>query len=157
MRIGHGLDAHRFAAGRKLVLGGVAIEHHQGLAGHSDADVVCHALCDALLGAAGDGDIGRHFPDTDQKYRNISSLILLDAVVQRCFDQQMKVANADITIVCQAPKLAPFIEEMEGNLARHCRVEPAQINIKATTTEEMGYVGRQEGIVCHAVALLEQN
>jgi 2-C-methyl-D-erythritol 4-phosphate cytidylyltransferase/2-C-methyl-D-erythritol 2,4-cyclodiphosphate synthase len=157
MRIGHGFDAHRFAAGRKLVLGGVDIEHHQGLAGHSDADVVCHALCDALLGAAGDGDIGRHFPDTDEKYRNISSLILLEAVVERCLDRQMKVANADITIICQAPKLASFIEEMESNLARHCRVDPAQINIKATTTEKMGYAGRQEGIGCHAVILLEQN
>ncbi len=157
VRIGHGFDAHRYAAGRKLVLGGVEIDYHQGLAGHSDADVVCHALCDALLGAAGDGDIGRHFPDTDEKYRNISSLILLDAVVQRCFERQMKLANADITIVCQAPKLASFIEEMESNLARCCRVDPAQINIKATTTEKMGYVGRQEGIGCHAVILLEQN
>lgn len=157
LRIGHGFDAHRFAQGRKLVLGGVEIEHHHGLAGHSDADVVCHALCDAMLGALGDGDIGRHFPDSDDQYRGVSSLLLLDRVVQRCFSQSMRLANADITIVCQAPKLAPFVKEMEKNLIDRCQAAPGQLNIKATTTEKMGYIGRQEGISCHAVVLLEEN
>ncbi len=156
IRIGHGFDAHRFAENRKLVLGGVEIDHSLGLAGHSDADVVCHALCDAMLGAIGGGDIGRHFPDSDECYRGISSLILLDAVVDQCLARGMKMVNADVTIVCQAPKLAPFIEKMEKTLAHRCRVESARFNVKATTTEKMGYTGREEGISCHAVVLLEQ-
>ncbi len=155
-RIGHGFDAHRFAEDRKLMLGGVEVAHGRGLAGHSDADVVCHALCDALLGAVGAGDIGRHFPDSDEQYRNISSLLLLDEVVRLCAGVGMLLGNADITIVCQAPKLAPYIEQMQKCLAEHCQVTPAQVNIKATTTEKMGYTGRQEGISCHAVVLLKQ-
>lgn len=155
-RIGHGFDAHRFADGRKLMLGGVEVAHERGLAGHSDADVVCHALCDALLGAIGAGDIGRHFPDGDEQYRNISSLHLLDEVMRQCAGAEMKLGNADITIICQAPKLAPYIEKMQKCLAEHCQVTPAQVNIKATTTEEMGYTGRQEGVSCHAVVLLKQ-
>ena len=156
MRIGHGFDAHRFNDGRTLILGGVEIPHDRGLAGHSDADVVSHALCDAILGAIGSGDIGRHFPDTDPVYKGISSLILLDRVMEQCVSMGLKLANADITIICQAPKLAPYLATMQSHLARHCQVEPENINLKATTTEKMGYVGREEGISCHAVVLVEQ-
>jgi 2-C-methyl-D-erythritol 4-phosphate cytidylyltransferase/2-C-methyl-D-erythritol 2,4-cyclodiphosphate synthase len=157
VRVGHGFDAHRFADSRRLVLGGVEVAHDRGLAGHSDADVVCHALCDALLGAIGGGDIGRHFPDNDEQYRDISSLILLDNVVQQCLSVGMQLANADITIVCQAPKLTPYIKQMQYCLAECCQAAVAQINIKATTTEKMGYIGRQEGIGCHAVVLLQRD
>ena len=155
MRIGHGFDAHRFSDDRALILGGVEITHDRGLAGHSDADVVCHALCDAMLGAIGGGDIGRHFPDNDPTYEGISSLVLLDRVVELCGSQGMRLVNADITIVCQAPKLAPYLATMQLHLARHCLVEPEHMNIKATTTEKMGYVGREEGISCHAVVLIQ--
>ncbi len=155
VRIGHGFDAHRFAENRKLVLGGVEIDHNRGLAGHSDADVVCHALCDALLGASGGGDIGLHFPDNDDRYRGISSTVLLDGVVGHCTARGLTLGNADITIVCQAPKLAPYLEQMKTILAHHCQVGPERINIKATTTEKMGFTGRGEGIGCHAVVLLE--
>ncbi len=157
VRIGHGFDAHRFADGRKLMLGGVEVTHERGLAGHSDADVVCHALCDALLGAIGGGDIGRHFPDNDEQYRGISSLLLLDKVVEEFLAGGMSLVNADITIVCQAPKLAPYLPRMQHCLAERCRAAIGQVNIKATTTESMGYVGRQEGICCHAVVLLQQS
>jgi 2-C-methyl-D-erythritol 4-phosphate cytidylyltransferase/2-C-methyl-D-erythritol 2,4-cyclodiphosphate synthase len=155
MRIGHGFDAHRYAENRKLVLGGVEIPYRCGLAGHSDADVVCHALCDAILGAAGSGDIGRHFPDSDEQFRDISSLLLLERVVMLAAGQGLALANADITIVCQAPKLAPYMQQMLTRLARHCQVEAERLNIKATTTEKMGYTGREEGISCHAVVLME--
>ena len=138
------------------VLGGVEVEHHQGLAGHSDADVVCHALCDAILGAICSGDIGSHFPDSDPGYKGISSLILLDKVIDLCTSKGMALQNADITIVCQTPKLAPYVEAMKMRLAHHCRVGPERLNIKATTTEKMGYVGREEGISCHAVVLVRQ-
>ncbi|PIE65466.1 MAG: bifunctional 2-C-methyl-D-erythritol 4-phosphate cytidylyltransferase/2-C-methyl-D-erythritol 2,4-cyclodiphosphate synthase [Desulfobacterales bacterium] len=156
MKIGHGFDAHRFAEGRKLVLGGEEIPFAQGLAGHSDADVVSHALCDAILGALGLGDIGYHFPDNDETYRDICSLNLLDEVVKKAEMSGFEFGNADLTIVCQVPKLAPHIEAMKKNLADYCRVAPAMINIKATTTEKMGYTGRQEGISCHAVVLLRK-
>ena len=155
MRIGHGFDAHRYAENRKLVLGGVEIPYRCGLAGHSDADVVCHALCDAILGAAGSGDIGRHFPDSDEQFKDISSLLLLERVVTLAAGQGLALANADITIVCQAPKLAPYMQQMLTRLARHCQVEAERLNIKATTTEKMGYTGREEGISCHAVVLME--
>lgn len=154
IRIGHGFDAHCFAHDRRLVLGGVEVEYERGLAGHSDADVVCHALCDAILGAIGGGDIGSHFPDNDPAYKGISSLILVDRVIDLCASRGMKLSNADITIVCQAPKLAAHIETMKKRLAHHCRVGPELINIKATTTEKMGYIGREEGISCHAVVLV---
>lgn len=157
MRIGHGFDAHRFAEDRQLVLGGVEIKHERGLAGHSDADVVCHALCDAVLGAMGGGDIGNHFPDNDPAFKGISSLILLDSVIDLCVSGGMRLTNADITIICQAPKLAVYIEAMRKRLAHHCRVRPELINIKATTTEKMGYIGREEGISCHAVVLVGHN
>lgn len=156
IKIGHGFDAHRFAESRKLVLGGEEIDHALGLAGHSDADVLTHALCDAILGALGEGDIGRHFPDDDAAYKDIRSTRLLEQVVGLAAEQRFSIANADITIVCQAPKLAPHIEKMRANLAACCKISSRCINIKATTTEKMGFTGRQEGISCHAVVLLVQ-
>jgi len=155
--IGHGFDAHRFADNRKLILAGVEIHHQWGLDGHSDADVLTHALCDAILGAMGEGDIGRHFPDSNTDFKGISSLFLLDKVIELTESRNLVVANADITVVCQTPKLSPFIIEMQRNLARCCKTNTEKINIKATTTEGMGYTGRQEGISCHAVVLLEHN
>lgn len=154
MRIGHGFDAHRFAQRRKLILGGVAIPFELGLAGHSDADVLVHALMDALLGALGAGDIGRHFPDTDEQYRGADSLKLLEQVMGLVQAKGMKLGNADITVICQRPKLAPYLAEMQKNLAAVCGVTSEQVNIKATTTEKMGYTGRGEGIAAHAVVLL---
>lgn len=154
MKIGHGFDAHRLVAGRKLILGGVTIDFELGLDGHSDADVVAHALTDALLGALGAGDIGRHFPDSDPRYKGIDSLLLLEQVCRLAEDQQYRLANADITIVCQSPRLAPHLETMQANLVRCCGVGSSAINIKATTTEKMGYTGRGEGIAAHAVVLL---
>jgi len=154
MRIGHGYDAHVFAAGRPLVLGGVTIPHDQGLKAHSDGDAVIHALCDALLGAAGLGDIGRHFPDTDQSYSNIDSRILLRRVRAMLAERSLAIINADITILAQAPKMAPHIEAMRAALSAEMNIEPRALNIKASTTEGMGFVGRKEGIAVHAVALL---
>ena len=156
MRIGHGFDAHRLAEGRKLILGGVEIPYELGLAGHSDADVLVHALMDALLGALGAGDIGRHFPDTDEQYRGADSLKLLERVMELARAQKMRLVNADITVVCQRPKLAPHLATMRANLAAVCGASAEQINIKATTTEEMGYTGRGEGISTHAVVLLAE-
>jgi 2-C-methyl-D-erythritol 4-phosphate cytidylyltransferase/2-C-methyl-D-erythritol 2,4-cyclodiphosphate synthase len=155
IRIGHGYDAHRFSENRKLVLGGVTIDYHLGLAGHSDADVVTHALCDAILGALGQGDIGRHFPDSDASFKDIDSLILLGRVVQTSRDQGLTIGNCDITIVCQEPRLAPHIGEIRRILALTCDCRADRLNIKATTTEKMGFTGRQEGIGCHAVVLLQ--
>jgi 2-C-methyl-D-erythritol 4-phosphate cytidylyltransferase / 2-C-methyl-D-erythritol 2,4-cyclodiphosphate synthase len=154
-RIGHGFDAHPLVAERKLVLGGLVIPHDRGLAGHSDADVLTHALCDAILGALGEGDIGRHFPDADDRYHNIYSITLLEHVSGLMEKKGYAIANADITLVCQAPKIAPYFREMCEILARACRTEPERINVKATTTEKLGYTGRMEGISCHAVVLLE--
>ena len=155
-RIGHGYDAHRFADNRKLVLGGVTLPHHQGLAGHSDADVLTHALCDALLGALASGDIGSHFPDSDVRFAGIYSITLLEQVIQLVIDKGFSLANADITLICQTPRLAPFIPEMRELLGKTCRVTAETINIKATTTEGMGFTGRKEGIGCHAVVLLQK-
>lgn len=157
LRIGHGFDAHRFESGRKLVLGGIEIDHPRGLAGHSDADVLTHALCDALLGALGKGDIGSHFPDTDSSFKDILSLLLLDSVMREAEKESFYLANADITVICQAPKLAPYIQQMRHNLASRCKTAIDNINIKATTTEKMGFTGREEGISCHAVVLLESH
>jgi 2-C-methyl-D-erythritol 4-phosphate cytidylyltransferase/2-C-methyl-D-erythritol 2,4-cyclodiphosphate synthase len=157
MKIGHGFDAHRLVAGRKLILGGVTIDYELGLDGHSDADVLAHALTDALLGALGAGDIGRHFPDTDPQYKNIDSLLLLMQVQQQMEERGYRLGNADLTIVCQRPKLAPYLAAMQDNLASCCKVPPAAINIKATTTEKMGYTGRGEGIAAHAVVLLRSD
>ena len=154
-RIGHGYDAHRFAPGAKLVLGGVAIEFDRGLAAHSDGDVLVHALCDALLGAAGLGDIGRHFPDTSPEFAGIDSRILLRRVVALLRDRGFGVVNADATIVAQAPRLAPHLERMRAHLAADLGTGAGAVNIKATTTEGMGFAGRGEGIAAHAVALIE--
>ncbi|MHB8810024.1 MAG: 2-C-methyl-D-erythritol 4-phosphate cytidylyltransferase [Desulfobulbaceae bacterium] len=154
LKIGHGFDAHRLVPGRPLILGGVHIPYELGLDGHSDADTLTHAFIDALLGAMGEGDIGRHFPDSDPRYTNISSLRLLTDVAGLLKQKNMSIGNADITVVCQRPKLAPHIEAMRENLARACGVTPAMLNIKATTTEQMGYTGRGEGIAAHAVVLL---
>ena len=155
IRIGHGYDAHRFAPGTKLVLGGVAIEFERGLAAHSDGDVLIHALCDALLGAAGLGDIGRHFPDTSPEFAGVDSRVLLRRVVALLSERGFGVVNADVTTIAQAPRLAPHLGEMRTNLASDLGIEPGGVNVKATTTEGMGFTGRGEGIAAHAVALIE--
>ena len=154
-RIGHGYDAHRLAPGAKLVLGGVAIEFDRGLAAHSDGDVLVHALCDALLGAAGLGDIGRHFPDTSPEFAGIDSRILLRRVVALLRDRGFAVVNADTTVIAQAPRLAPHLAAMRAHLAADLDVGTDAVNVKATTTEGMGFTGRGEGIAAHAVALIE--
>lgn len=156
MRIGMGYDVHKLAEGRKLILGGVEIEHSLGLLGHSDADVLLHAIADALLGAASLGDIGRHFPDTDEAYKGISSMLLLERVYGLIASKGYRIGNVDALIVAQKPKLAPHIGRMNENIARvlHCEVE--QINVKATTTERLGFEGKEEGISSHAVVLLEK-
>jgi len=155
VRIGHGYDAHRFADGRKLVLGGITVPYSQGLDGHSDADVLTHALCDALLGALGLGDIGKHFPDSDAQFAGVYSITLLKQVMALTEEQGYALINADITLVCQAPRLSPYLEQMRELLGRTCKVQPSALNIKATTTEKMGFTGRKEGIGCHAVVLLQ--
>lgn len=155
MRIGHGYDAHRFAENRKLVLGGITIPHSHGLVGHSDADVLTHALCDAILGALGQGDIGRHFPDSEAKFAGVYSITLLDHVIALAQEQGYVLSNADITVICQTPRLAPFLEQMRELLGRTCCIAPSALNIKATTTEKMGFTGRKEGISSHAVVLLQ--
>lgn len=156
MRIGHGYDAHVFADGRRLVLGGVNIPFTRGLAAHSDGDVIIHALCDALLGAAALGDIGRHFPDTSPEYRNIDSRILLRKILTLLEEQNLKVANVDATVLAQAPKLAPYFDAMRTFLAGDLKIPIGRINIKATTTEGMGFIGRGEGMAAYAVALLDE-
>ena len=153
-RIGHGFDAHRLVEGRKLVLGGIEIDYELGLAGHSDADVLTHALCDAILGALGAGDIGSHFPDNDSAFKDIYSIKLLDRTIELARKKGYRIGNADITVVCQKPKLAPHIPRMKEVLAKSCQAPEDAINLKATTTEKMGYTGRGEGISCHAVVLL---
>lgn len=155
-RIGHGYDAHRFGDRRPLVLGGVTIPHDRGLLAHSDGDVVIHALCDALLGAAGLGDIGRHFPDTSKDYENIDSRILLRKVIALLRERSLQVGNADLTIIAQGPRLAPYIDAMRTHLAADLAVGADRVNVKATTTEGMGFTGRGEGIAAHAVVLLSR-
>jgi len=157
MRIGHGYDAHQFAKDRDLVLGGVKVPFEMGLAGHSDADVLTHALCDAILGALGACDIGAHFPDSDQQLKNIYSISLLKQVMKMAEERGFMLSNADVTVVCQRPKLAPYIEEIRGILSEACLVSTDQVNVKATTTEKMGFTGRMEGVSCHAVVLLEKS
>jgi 2-C-methyl-D-erythritol 2,4-cyclodiphosphate synthase len=156
MLIGQGIDAHRFEAGRPLVLGGVRIAHHEGLAAHSDGDVAIHALCDALLGAAGLGDIGRHFPDTDAAYAGIDSRVLLRQVVASLTERRLAVHNADLTIVAQRPRLAPYVAEMNRVLAEDLACPAERVNVKATTSEGMGFTGRGEGIAALAVVLLRE-
>jgi 2-C-methyl-D-erythritol 2,4-cyclodiphosphate synthase len=157
MRIGQGYDAHRFEAGKTLVLGGVPIVHEEGLKAHSDGDVLIHALCDALLGAAGLGDIGRHFPDSDPALAGVDSRKLLRSVVGQLHEQGWRVGNVDLTAVAQRPRLAAHIEAMRQRLADDLRVDPHQVNVKATTTEGMGFTGRGEGIAAYAVVLLTEH
>ena len=153
-RIGHGYDVHRLTEGRALILGGVQVPYALGLLGHSDADVLTHAVMDALLGAAGLGDIGRHFPDTDERYRGISSLLLLEHVRRLLADAGWRAGNIDATVIAQRPKLAPFLDEMRQKLAATLGISPDCVNVKATTEEGLGFSGRGEGIAAHAVALL---
>lgn len=154
MRIGHGFDVHPLVTGRKLILGGVEIPHITGLLGHSDADVLLHAICDAILGALAEGDIGQHFPDTDSRYLGIDSRQLLRHVVVLMHQQGYQLGNLDASILCQKPKLAPHIEQMCQNIAADCQCSRGQVNVKATTTEKLGFEGREEGISAHAVVLL---
>ncbi|HEY7742873.1 MAG TPA: 2-C-methyl-D-erythritol 2,4-cyclodiphosphate synthase [Burkholderiales bacterium] len=156
MRIGQGFDAHALVPGRKLVIGGVAIPHEKGLAGHSDADVLIHAVCDALLGAAGLGDIGSHFPDSDARYKDIDSRRLLREVARLLKERGFAAANVDATIIAQAPKMAPHIPAMRANLAADLGIALDAVNIKAKTTEMLGFVGRGEGIAAESVALLSE-
>jgi 2-C-methyl-D-erythritol 2,4-cyclodiphosphate synthase len=154
MRIGTGFDVHALISGRKLIIGGVTIPYERGLEGHSDADVLLHAICDALLGAAALGDIGRHFPDNDARYRGVDSRILLRTVRERVAAQGWRVANVDATVIAQAPKLAPYIAQMVTHIAADLGVDENAINVKATTTERLGFIGRGEGIAAEVVALL---
>ena len=156
IRVGHGYDVHRFAEGRKLILGGVEIPYELGLLGHSDADVLIHALMDAMLGAAGLGDIGKHFPDTDDKYKGISSMLLLKEVKKLVEKEGYSLSNADITVVAQKPKLAPYIDQMKKNIALALCTDVSDINVKATTEEHLGFTGRLEGISSHAVVLISK-
>ena len=155
IRIGHGYDVHPLVAGRDLILGGVKIPHSKGLHGHSDADVLIHAVCDACLGAAGLGDIGRHFPDTDAQFKNIDSRKLLRKVKEAINERGWKIANVDSTLVAQAPRIAPHLPQMIQNIAADLDIPQESVNIKATTTEKLGFAGREEGIAAHAVVLLE--
>ncbi len=156
MRIGHGYDVHRLVPGRKLILGGVEIPYDRGLLGHSDADVLTHAVMDALLGAAGLGDIGKLFPDSDPAYAGISSMVLLERVMERLAAAGLRVGNLDATVLAQRPKLAPYIPAMRENLARAVGVDPARVNLKATTEEGLGFTGSGEGMAAHAVVLLDE-
>ncbi|TSA02860.1 MAG: 2-C-methyl-D-erythritol 2,4-cyclodiphosphate synthase [Methylococcus sp.] len=156
IRVGQGYDAHRFTEGGQLILGGVPIDYSKSLAAHSDGDVALHALSDALLGAAGLGDIGRHFPDTDQHFKGIDSRILLRDIVAKLTQQSYVVVNVDVTIIAQLPKLAPYIERMRANIAQDLLIKIDAVNVKATTTEGMGFEGRGEGISSMAVALIEK-
>jgi len=156
MRIGQGFDAHALVAGRKLIIGGVEIPYEKGLAGHSDADLLLHAICDALIGAAALGDIGTHFPDTDARYRGIDSRRLLREVAALLARNGWRVANVDATIIAQAPKMAPHIQRMRDNIAADLGIPAADVNIKAKTTEKLGFVGRGEGMAAEAVALIAQ-
>ena len=156
LRIGSGFDVHAFAPGRKLILGGVEIPHDLGLAGHSDADVLMHAICDALLGAAAQGDIGAHFPDTSARFKNIDSRILLRDVGAKIAALGWRVVNVDATLIAQAPKMAPHVAAMRANIAADLGVDVARVSVKATTTEKLGFVGRGEGIAAQAVCLLQR-
>jgi 2-C-methyl-D-erythritol 2,4-cyclodiphosphate synthase len=156
IRIGHGFDVHAFAPSRRLIIGGVDIPHELGLAGHSDADVLLHAICDALLGAAGLGDIGRHFPDTDAAFAGIDSRILLRHVAEQLKARAWQIGNVDATIIAQAPKMAPHIARMTAHIADDLGVAIDRVNVKATTTEKLGFTGRGEGIAAEAVCLIER-
>ena len=156
MRIGHGYDVHRLVEGRDLILGGVKIPYEKGLLGHSDADVLLHAISDALLGAAGLGDIGRHFPDTDPRYKGADSLELLRQVYRKISEKGYRVGNIDVTMIAQRPKLKDYIPQMQANIAAAVGTAPDRVNVKATTEEKLGFTGTGEGMSCHAVCLLEE-
>jgi len=156
MRIGHGYDVHKLVEGRDLILGGVKIPHHLGLLGHSDADVLLHAVSDALLGAAGLGDIGKHFPDTDPKYKGSDSRVLLRHVVGLVKENGYRISNVDVTMIAQKPKLKDYIPHMRANIAADLGIGENRVNVKATTEEHLGFTGREEGLSCHAVCLLEE-
>lgn len=156
MRIGHGYDVHKLVEGRDLILGGVKIPYEKGLLGHSDADVLLHAVSDALLGAAGLGDIGVHFPDTDPQYKGADSLLLLQTVGQKVKAQGYRISNIDVTMIAQRPKLKDYIPQMVQNIARVLELEPGRVNVKATTEEKLGFTGEGLGMSCHAVCLLEE-
>ncbi len=153
-RIGNGFDVHRLVEGRKLILGGVTIPHTMGLSGHSDADALIHAICDALLGACGAGDIGTHFPSSDARWKGVSSRVFLEESGRVCSERGYDIANIDSIIVAQQPRLSPFIEPMMKNIAESLGLDPDRVHVKATTTDSLGYAGREEGIACYAVALL---
>ena len=154
IRIGHGYDVHRLTESRKLFLGGVEIPHEKGLLGHSDADVLLHAVCDALLGAAALGDIGKHFPDSDMKYNGISSMILLGEVHKKIAALGYSVGNIDVTLIAQRPKISPYTDKMKENIAKALEIPTGCVNIKGTTEEHLGFTGNEEGIACHAVCIL---
>ena len=154
MRIGHGYDVHKFGGDGPIVIGGAEIQYEQGLLAHSDGDVALHAICDALLGAMAQGDIGHHFPDTDEKYKGADSRVLLREVYSHAKQRSLKLGNLDVTIIAQAPKMAPHIQAMRENIAADLEADISQVNVKATTTEKLGFTGRKEGIACHAVVLL---
>ena len=156
MRIGHGYDVHKLVEGRKLIIGGVEIPHSVGLLGHSDADVLLHAISDSLLGAAALGDIGKHFPDTDPEFKGADSLVLLTKVNELLEREGYKVVNVDATVIAQAPKLAPYITEMRENIAKALKTDVDFISVKATTEEKLGFTGRKEGISAHSVCLIEK-
>ena len=156
MRIGHGYDVHRLVENRKLILGGVKIDFELGLLGHSDADVLLHAVSDALLGAAGLRDIGYHFPDTDPKYKGADSRMLLREVRQKVADAGYRISNVDVTMIAQKPKLKPYIEQMMANIAADLQIDVSRVNVKATTEEKLGFTGSGEGMSCHAVCLLDE-
>lgn len=153
-RVGHGYDVHKLVEDRKLIIGGVEIPHYKGLLGHSDADVLAHAICDALLGAAALGDIGKHFPDNDDRYKDIDSLVLLEKVCELIRNKGYEISNLDSTILAQAPKLRPYIDEMRSKLAKAMKLDIDELSVKATTEERLGFTGREEGIAAHAVVLL---
>ena len=157
MRIGHGYDVHKLVEGRDLILGGVKIEYQLGLLGHSDADVLLHAVSDALLGAAGLRDIGYHFPDTDPQYKGADSRLLLRCVRQKVADAGYRISNVDVTMIAQKPKLKPHIEQMMENIASDLQIDISRVNVKATTEEKLGFTGSGEGMSCHAVCLLEES
>lgn len=155
-RIGHGYDVHRLVEGRDLIIGGVKIEYEKGLLGHSDADVLLHAISDAILGAAAMGDIGKLFPDTDEKFKGADSLLLLKKVVERTFEKGYKISNIDSTIIAQAPKMSGYIAEMRKNIASACNIDVDDVNVKATTEEKLGFTGSGEGISAHGVCMIEK-
>jgi 2-C-methyl-D-erythritol 2,4-cyclodiphosphate synthase len=156
MRIGFGFDVHQLADGKDFWLGGIKVEHNKGAVGHSDADVMIHAICDALLGAANLGDIGKHFPDTSSEFKNIDSKLLLKRVIELLDEKNFSIGNVDVTLCLQQPKIAAYIPEMQKTLAAVMNISSEDISIKATTTEKLGFVGREEGVSCYAVALIEK-